>query len=318
MTIARFSGVRLVTRSGSVLACEPFGLADRAAAVRWSSHTSSQIASISKQFVAVVSVLLAERGVLALDNAVGALLPEAPTHWRAVTLEHLLTHTSGLPHWGALAGFDPAVPMDPAQRLPHLLDAALVSEPGAAWRYSSPGYIVLSAVLAHVTRRDYADLARELIIDKLALEGTTVASEPIGALARGYRDGQPVAPWDLSGMPGTGDVWSTAFDVAAFVTAVHDGGLLPPRAQELLRGTSVPLSRTRDEASPVVASRYGLGHFIGSVNGQDARLHPGDNPGYQALAAWLPSTGTAVVVLSNDETDDVEAVLSEAAAGLGR
>jgi hypothetical protein len=71
--------------------------------------------------------------------------------------------------------------------------------------------------------------------------------------------------------------------------------------------------RTHDRPSPVVTTRYALGHFIGSINGQDVRMHPGDNPGYQVLAAWFPATGT-VVLLSNEETDDLEAALSEAVA----
>lgn len=206
-----------------VLAYEWSGPADRRAAVSWSARTASQIASISKQFVAVVSLLAVDQGLLGLDDAVATLLPEAPAQWRAVTLKHLLTHTSGLPHWCERPGFDPAIVLEPEQRLEQLLDAPLDGEPGAVWRYSSPGYIVLSAVLERATGRAYSDLARELIIDKLALSGTTIGSPPSDQVARGYRDGQDVPPWDLSTMPGTGDVWSTALDVAAFITALHEG-----------------------------------------------------------------------------------------------
>jgi CubicO group peptidase (beta-lactamase class C family) len=312
MAIVPLSGVRLIARAGSVLESECSGSADRPGAVPWTARTASQIASISKQFVAVVTLMMVERDVFGLDDAVATLLPEAPGRWSAVTLKHLLTHTSGLPHWCELRGFDPAVAVDPNQRLADFLDASLTDEPGAVWRYSSPGYIVLSAVLERASGRSYADLARELIIDDLALTGTTIGTQPTGEFARGYHGGQSVPSWDLLSMPGTGDVWSHAPDVATFVTAVHDGTLLLPRARALLRETSVPLRQTQQEPSPVVTTRYALGHFIGTVHGQDARLHPGDNPGYQALAAWLPATGTVIVLLSNEETDDLEAELAHA------
>jgi CubicO group peptidase (beta-lactamase class C family) len=155
-----------------------------------------------------------------------------------------------------------------------------------------------------------------VIVDRLALSGTTIGGRPSGAWARGYRAGEPVASWDLSGMPGTGDVWSTARDIAAFVTAVHTGALLSPAAQQLLRQASVATRGPDETASQVRTNRYGLGHFIGSVNGQEARVHPGDNPGYQALAVWLPARAVAVAVLSNDETDDLDGVVSEAVGGL--
>jgi Beta-lactamase class C and other penicillin binding proteins len=183
--------------------------------------------------LAVVTVQLVDGDVFDLDDTVATVLPEAPVQWRAVTVKHLLTHTSGLPHWCELPGFDPSIAMDAQQRLAPLLEASLLSEPGAMWRYSSPGYMVLSAVLARAARRPYADLARELIMDKLALDGTTILTEPTGEVARGYCDGRP--PWDLSSVPGTGDVWSTAVDVAAFITAVHNGALLSVRAHEVLR-----------------------------------------------------------------------------------
>jgi CubicO group peptidase (beta-lactamase class C family) len=310
-----FSGVCLVTRRGSVLASECSGFADRPAGVAWTVDTASQIASISKQFVAVVAVQLADNGTLDLEQPVASLLPEAPPGWRSVTVRQLLTHTSGLPHWCELPGFDPQAVMGSEERLIRLLQAPL-ARPGATWRYSSPGYILLSAVLERVSGRSYGDLARDVIVDRVPLPGTTIGHEPSTAPARGYRAGEPVAPWDLSRMPGTGDVWSTARDVAAFVTAVHTGALLSSAAQHVLRGTSVPTRSSDDGASRVTTNRYALGHFIGSVNGHPARLHPGDNPGYQALAAWLPAPEVAVAVLSNDETDDLSAVLSDSVADL--
>lgn len=226
-------------------------------------------------------------------------------------------------HWGELPGFDPAQPLEPAQRLEWLLAAPLTGRPGQGWRYSSPGYLVVAAVLAHVTQLPYPELVENHIIGPLKLTATTVGTPLAGEAALGYRHGQPVTPWQLHAMPGTGDICSDATDLARFITALHTGALLPPQLQPLLHGLAVPQRpQPRESASRASADRppsritsteYCAGHFHGTIDGQPAYLHPGDNPGYQSLAAWLPDTATVIVTLSNHEDDDIEQAVADLA-----
>jgi CubicO group peptidase (beta-lactamase class C family) len=306
-----FTGAGLAVRDGSVVASRCAGFARLAEGRLWSLRTCTQVASISKQFAAAVTLLQVQQGAITLADSVAAILPNCPAQWRPVSIRQLLTHTAGLAHWGEPPGFDPAQPIEPAQRLRQLLAAPLTDR---RWRYSSPGYIVLAAVLEHVTGQPYPELVENHIIEPLGLTSTTVGAPLAGDSALGYRHGQPVTPWQLHAMPGTGDICSTATDLARFVTALHTGALLPAQVQPLLHGLAVPL-RSPASASParvdrpvprITSTEYCAGHFHGTIDGQLAYLHPGDNPGYQALAAWLPDTGTAIVVLSNDEDDDLD------------
>lgn len=308
-----FSGVRLVARGGSIRTEMYTGLADIETGLPWSRQTRTQIASISKQFAAVVTLVLVDQGVIEMDDSVASVLAGCADQWRDVTARQLLTHTSGMSHWCDLPGFDPAQPLAPGERLEKLLAAPLAGRPGQEWRYSSPGYVVLSAMLETAAHRPYAELVRELIIDRLGLSWTTVGQPADSNAACGYRHGDAVAPWQLHTMPGTGDVWSSGSDLARFLTALHDGELLSARVQPALHSISVAVSH-RDPAmssSRIATSRYCLGHFHGTVNGQSAYVHPGDNPGYQSLAAWLPATETLVVALSNDEDDDLEQAVAD-------
>ena len=159
-----FSGARLMARNGSVVAATCTGFADRDGGRRWTRGTRGQVASISKQFAAIVALNLVDQGVLALADPVTSVLTEASAQWQTVTLQHLLTHTSGLGHWSERPGFDPAQSLEPAERLALLLAAPLTSSPGVQWRYSSPGYIVLSAVLETVAGAGYAQLVEDQII----------------------------------------------------------------------------------------------------------------------------------------------------------
>jgi CubicO group peptidase (beta-lactamase class C family) len=304
---AAFSGVCAVSRSGRI-AQRAGGLADRAAGRPWTPDTRSQVASISKQFVAAVALILAGRGALGVDDPVSRQLPAAGAAWDDVSIRQLLTHTSGMSHWGEQPGFVAATPTPAEERL-RLFLAAPRPAPDE-FRYSSPGYVVLSAVVAAAGGRPYEELARELVIEPLGMDATRLGSADGGPAALGYRAGERVAPWDLGSMPGTGDVWSTAADLARFVSALHTGGLLPAAVQPLLHDVRVPRSDSSD--SRIRAHAYAAGHFVGTVDGRPACLHPGDNPGYQSLAVWLPEATTTVVVLSNDEADEIESVVADA------
>src|SRR3954453_17841893 len=119
----------------------------RGGATGGSSGTRYQIASISKQFAAVSALMLAGRGALRFDEPITRWFPDAPETWRAITLHHLLTHTSGLGHWADIPGFVPAEAMDLDKRLALFQRAPLLSEPGTAFRYSSPGYLLVGDIV---------------------------------------------------------------------------------------------------------------------------------------------------------------------------
>lgn len=295
------------------------GFANAAAQQPWSPHTRSQIASISKQFTAVVALMLVARAVITLDDPVAEVMPDCPSQWNAVTIRQLITHTAGVSHWCDLPGFRPAEALDPAQRLEQLLAGPLTNRPGRRWLYSSPGYIVLAAVLESAAHTPYSQLVIEHILIPLGLTEMIIGRRPTDDVALGYRCGRLVPAWPLDTMPGTGDICCSANDLARFVTALHEGTLLPAGVQPLLHHLAlrqpVPQAPASIEQPTklITTTHYCAGHFHGTVNGRPAYLHPGDNPGYQSLAAWLPDANAVIVALSNDEHDDIDKAVDELA-----
>jgi CubicO group peptidase (beta-lactamase class C family) len=175
-------GAAIVARAGSVALELAAGLAGAEAGAMCTPQTRFQVASVSKQFVAAAVMLLAESGMVALGEPVDRWLPGS--QWRRVTLHHLLTHTSGIGHWGDAPGFDPAQPMYPDDRLALIEQAPLRTEPGTRWHYSSPGYLLAGQIVARASGRPYADFVTERILDPLELTSTTAGSVP---LQRGHR-----------------------------------------------------------------------------------------------------------------------------------
>ena len=306
-------GAAMVTRAGQVKMEVASGLADAEADVRCTPQTRFQVCSVSKQFAATAAMLLAESGQLDLAEPVARWLPGSPPQWEGVTLHHLLTHTAGVRHWGDAPGFDASRPMDLAERLAAIQQAPLLTEPGARWLYSSPGYLLAGHVVEQASGQPYADFLTEQIIVPLGLTSTSAGGAAAGAVAaRGYRNGQPVTPWELSAMPGTGDVCSTVADLARFTAAVHSGALIARRSVQAMITPHIPLPDGQGTSDGwVTCDGYGYGRYIGHIAGHAAYFHPGDNPGYQSLAVWLPGEEACAVILTNDEAADTEALLRQ-------
>jgi CubicO group peptidase (beta-lactamase class C family) len=312
-------GAATVTRTGSVQLELAGGLADAGSGARCTPQTRFQIASVSKQFAAAAVMLLAESGTVELHEPVARWLPGCPPQWRRVTLHHLLTHTAGVRHWDDAPGFQPSQPMDPGERLSLIQQAPLLTEPGTRWLYSSPGYLLVGLIVERASGRPYPGFLTERILSPLGLASTTAGATPAGAaMARGHRSGRPVESWDLSAMAGTGDICSTAGDLARYTTALHSGGLLTADSMRLMCTPHAPAGDGESGDGGWLASDgYGYGHYIGTIGGRAAYFHTGDNPGYLSFAGWIPGDEVSAVILANDEAANLEDLLKQLFAAAG-
>ena len=303
-------GTAMVTRDGSVVAELAAGPADVEAGVACTPDTRFQLCSVSKQFAAAAALLLVESGRLDLHEPVDRWLPAGPPQWQQVTLHHLLSHTAGVPHWLEAPGLDPAEPMSVSRRLEIIRATPLRSAPGTQWHYSSLGFVLAGSIVERASGQPYPRFLAEKILSPLKLTQTAVGGIPGGA-ARGYNDGQPVPPWDLDAMPGTGDIWSTAGDLTRFVTALHAGELIAASSLRAMCTAHASIDDDDDGEPKLTTTGYGYGMFAGNFAGHAAWYHPGDNPGYRTMACWLPDRAASIVVLVNDETVSVPGLLRQ-------
>jgi CubicO group peptidase (beta-lactamase class C family) len=308
--VADLRGAAMVTKGGSVVADVAVGMADIEAGVRCRPGTRFQLCSVSKQFAAAAAMLLAESGRLDLREPVARWLPGGLPQWRQVTFHHLLSSTAGIPHWLEAPGLDPAEPMTISERLEIIQATPLRTDPGAQWHYSSPGFLLAGLIVERASGRPYPEFLTERILSPLKLTGTTLGGAP-DAAARGYKDGQPVAPWDLDAMPGTGDIWSTAGDLSRFTAALHSGELIAAGSLRAMCTAHASLDDD-DEGEPrLITTGYGYGMYTGIFAGHVAFYHSGDNPGYQSFACWIPDRAASIVILVNDEAVSMTGLLRQ-------
>jgi CubicO group peptidase (beta-lactamase class C family) len=302
-------GAAVVLVDGEVVLEQASGIADVETGEACTPDTRFPIASVSKQMAAVAVLLLAERGALALDEPVSRWLPHTTPRWGEVTLHHLLTQTAGIGHWGEAPGYDVFAPMDIDERVTLIQQGPLHSRPGTEWRYSSPGYLLVGHIVERVAGRPYHAFLAEEVLDALGLGSTVAGCVPAGA-ARGHNDGKPVPAGDFTAMPGTGDVWSTAEDLARYTAAIHKGSILSETSLALLTKAHVS-AQGGPGTEWMTSGSYGYGVFLGTVAGAPAVYHTGDNPGYKSMNVWLPERAASIAILANDGATELDLVLEE-------
>jgi CubicO group peptidase (beta-lactamase class C family) len=256
----RFSGVVLLAHGGRPVLQRAYGLADRVRAVPNHAGTRFNVASVTKSLTAVAVLRLVERGDLALDTMVGAVLDGfSPAVAGAVTVHHLLTHTSGLGSYSRTDGFRDGLGVwaDEAAVMDGLLELVCAESPaftpGARHAYSDSGYVVLGAMAAAVAGRSYYDEVRAGVLATARMTRSGLFTEPEVLAARDIAHPHTTDPdtgeridfttsqyFGHVGGPADG-AYCTAEDLLRFAVALRDGDLLGPAFGAVTTSAKVPV-----------------------------------------------------------------------------
>lgn len=310
MTVEGLRGAFQVSLSGTVVAAGAAGLSDEATGTPCTPGTCFQAASVSKHLVASCMTLLSERGVLSLTDPVDWWWPPAPPSWESMTISHLLSHGAGLGHWRDIPGLDMSHPRPPDEILDQAAKLPVRHRPGTTFEYSGVGYLLAGAIIEAASHQPYSEFVANNVFQPLGMTSTTSGRTRRGdGVAGGHRDGEssPLVA-ELAAFPGTGDLWTTVGDLVRYAEAVSSGGLLADRSWRAMSEPHMALDQGDGSQDPIDASGYGYGTYIGTVAGQRAWFHLGDNPGFRSFLAWLPDADVVLALLCNEESvilDDV-------------
>jgi CubicO group peptidase (beta-lactamase class C family) len=285
-------------RRGQVVLRQAWGLADVEAVQAATPATNYRLASVTKQLTAMAVMLLAHDRALAYDDPARRWLPHLPGYAQGVTLRQLLTHTSGL------ADYEDHIPAGQTEQvhdddIPALLpcEGGAYFSPGAAYRYSNTGYVLLALIAEQASGRPFGDLLRERIFTPLGMAGTLAHEHGrtvVTQRAFGYSlDDGRVERTDqsvTSATLGDGGVYSTVDDQARWAAALEGEALLPRAAQ---RAAFQPHVSAGDGAA------YGYGWFVGARRGQPIVYHDGTTTGFRTAIVRYPERQLALIVLTN-------------------
>jgi D-alanyl-D-alanine carboxypeptidase len=292
-------GVVLVARGERPVVRRAYGLADVAGERAMAVDQPLPIGSITKSFTAGAIVTLARTGRLTLDDDVRKHVAEAPVGNRVVTIEQLLTHTSGMPNLVDVPDFlDWArEPRSTAELLSHTAGVPFHFEPGQGFAYSDSGYILLGAVLERHHAGSWADVVRDLVAQPLNLESVDWAARLADRAAVGYEHdnvGFAIADAiDWSVPHASGALVATVDDLARWVRAWRDGDLATPELRERAwAGRMLPNG---------TYSGYGFGWKRNNFENRTAIQHGGHVPGFTASVLHLPDEDLTAIALLNSE-----------------
>ena len=313
MTRQRVPGVAVaVAKNGEVIQASGYGLANLEHRVAVVPETIFQSGSLGKQFTAAAVMLLVEDGKLDLSDAVTKYLPDAPESWRAITVYHLLTHTSGIPDYTAgTLDLRRDYTEDELARLASGLELEFPA--GARWNYSNTGYLLLGIIIRKASGRFYADILRERVFDPLGMRTARVISEAdiVPNRAAGYRlvngewkNQEWVAP--QINTTADGSLYLSVLDLIAWDKGLSARAILKP---ESWAKVFEPARLNSGKTFP-----YGFGWSLDQVAGQEVHRHGGAWQGFQGFIARYLGDGLTVVVLANLAEADADRFVDGIAA----
>lgn len=291
----KFNGVALVARNGKVIFHKAFGWKDYAARAVNDTATVFPVLSITKCFTAMVMLKLQEQQKLSLADKVGKYLPDFP-HGNKITIEQLLTHTSGIYNYTDDIGEEDSALVNhpvPYQRVLDIFYGKPLShEPGQDVTYNNSGYYLAGLVIEKATGKSYWQNVREWIFSPLDMSqsGFDFNGLPANRKATGYQfldpSRQKAYPYlDSTVSYAAGSIYSTSADLYKWVKAIGDKKILSPQSW------SEALSRK--------AGDYGIGFRVNRFLNREYIKHSGGYPGFVSEFIYFPEQAVTIILLKN-------------------
>ena len=322
---AELSGQKLpglslaVIKDGQFVKARGYGLANLELSVAATPDSVYEIASLTKQFTATAVVMLANEKKFALDDPVSRFVTEIPETWRNVTIRHLLTHTSGIPSHTEMATAPVAKVAGKgytrAELIAHVAKEPVKFRPGEGWAYNDFGYYLLGMIVEKASGVPYATYMTEHIFRPLGMASTRIydPTDIVPNRVSGYiwKD-QRFRRGKLSqtGTFGSGDILSTANDLAKWDIALDGDKLLPfDLRQQLWTPARLNDGRIAPFSLPIKAFRgssYGFGWMTGSLRGHRIVAHGVDiSSGFSTyIVRFLDDRLSVIVLMNRSQSDD--------------
>lgn len=289
----------IVSRKGQVIYKKAFGMADLELNVPMNTENIFRIGSITKQFTAVAILQLAEKGKLTLQDDIKKFIPDYPTHGHTITVEHLLTHTSGIKSYTGMAGFEDMMRKDmkPLEIIDVFKNQPMEFAPGTQYNYNNSGYILLGYIIEKVSGKTYEEYVKENLFTPAGMSNSGYGNEKriIKNRAVGYQkpkdDYENAAYLSMTLPYAGGSLISTVEDLWKWNQAVH--------SFKMVSKASLDKAFTDYKLLNGKPTRYGYGWSFSDVQGSATIEHGGGINGFLTDGIYVPGEDIFVAIFSN-------------------
>ena len=326
----------LVKDRGRILFEKGYGVRELSSQAGIDPQTNFRLASCSKQFTAMAIMLLVHDGKLQYEDHLTDFFSDFPAYGRAITIRHLLTHTSGLPGYETLMEQEEKA-KGPIWSAQHQIQNAEVLSllekqaagkfaPGTSWDYSNSGYVVLAQIIAKVSGMPYREFLYQKIFSSVGMNHTVAYQKGVNEVSRralGYSmEKDALVETDQSATSATlgdGGIYSSVVDLAKWDDALQKHTLLSEKEMlpaltpvSLADGSAPhwPEHGDSEDLAPGKPVSYGYGWFLDPYKGRTRMWHSGTTMGFRTVIQRFPPDSLTIIVLSN-RTDLDPRALSE-------
>ncbi|HEY0458161.1 MAG TPA: serine hydrolase [Pyrinomonadaceae bacterium] len=285
LTMQDLSGAILVSQNGKILFANGYGYSDFETRAANTPETRFRIGSLNKQLTAATVLLLEEKGKLKTQDTVAKFFADFP-NGDQITIQHLLTHKSGLPKY---------VPFKDLNREPSSAELVKIigalqpeAKPGERYGYSNAGFVLLALIVEKVSGKSFPQFLTENVFKPLGMKHSGVGFSASRKIAKGYVTGvgTEIAPAPSLGVFNY-QVFSTVEDLNKWQTGLYGGKLLQPASLAKM---------TTD-----YGDRYGYGLSVGKSSPRYFG-HDGVYSGYNGFVTYFPDEKLSIVYLGNIES----------------
>ena len=300
-----------IEQAGKLVYKGAIGVADVETKRKLRTNDTFQIGSITKMFTAAAILKLSEQGKLSLQGTLGEYIPHINSQYKTLTIEQVLTHTSGLPDYlddpAVTAIWNSYFTLDDIIKI--ISKRPLRSKPGEKYSYSNLGYVLLGKVIEVSSTVTYQEFLHQAFFKPLRMDDTYVVTKgnTVGEV-KGYTSSrrEPIKlqraehsidrEWnvDRSWISAAGAVASTLEDMSRWQAALKSGRVISKSNYHKMHSNAVLLNQ--------VKVNYGYGIDIYPISGLASYSHQGMVPGFFAWHVYFPEADLTATAFTNIDT----------------
>jgi D-alanyl-D-alanine carboxypeptidase len=294
-----------VVSGGNVVKAKGYGFADVNRGEAVTPETVFRIGSMSKPFLAAGIMLLAQDRKLSIDDPISKYFAGTPSSWSSITVRHFLSHTSGVVREGPAYDKGKVKPDSVVVRSAYA--KPLLFPTGSKYSYCNVCYFALADLITRASGTPWDVFLTQRVFKPqgMTLTQTTTAA-PVPRSAKGYewreasrlRNARYAEFEQNSALRPSGAFRSTVLDLARWDAALYRDDVLTRASREAMW--------TPAKLTDGTTSWYGLGWFVGSLNGHRWVGHGGNVNGFSAAITRFIDDSLTVIVLTNKDGEDVD------------
>jgi CubicO group peptidase (beta-lactamase class C family) len=304
----------LVSKKGAVIYEKAFGIADLELHVPMQSGMIFRIGSMTKQYTAIAILQLVDQGKIDLQDSIQKFIKDFPNKGHTITIEHLLTHTSGIAGYDGLDFYSAAaerLEYTPRQIIDSLKGSSLTFIPGSKFHYSNSNYFILAYIIEIASGKPYKNYLQENIFDQSGLSNTF------------YDDPGVIIPNRCSGYTKNGSKYLNA--TYRSMSSIYGTGALMANIADLfkwhqelysykiVKKETLDRATTPFELSNGTRSQYGYGWFVTDYQGSKSIGHSGAIDGFRSMEVFFPEQDIFVTLLFNSDNDQFNSLFEDIA-----